>query len=285
MKAAVIGANGQLGTDLAAALEQESYDVARITHADLEIGDPAAVRTVLGQVRPNIVINTAAMHNVEACEQEPERAYQVNSIGARALAQYCAENGVYLLHVSTDYVFDGKKKKPYVETDAPLPLNVYGNSKVAGESFVLSTGDTGAVLRVSGIYGTNKCRAKGGLNFVQLMLKLADEREEVRVVDDEILTPTNTIDIARQVVRLCDARAPGLFHGTAHGQCSWYRFAQEIFSLAGKGVRLLPARPGEFPAKVPRPSYSVLENQALKSLGLDVMSDWESGLKRYLSTR
>ncbi len=283
MKAAVIGANGQLGMDLSAAFEQAGYDVARITHADMELADPSSIRAVLDQSRAEVVVNTAAMHNVEACEREPVRAHEVNGIGARSLAQHCAENGVYLLHISTDYVFDGKKKSPYVETDAPLPLNVYGNSKLSGEHFVLSAGDTGAVLRVSGIYGANKCRAKGGLNFVQLMLKLADEREEVRVVDDEVLTPTYTIDIAQQVLRLCNARAPGLFHGTAHGACSWYRFAQEIFSLAGKGVRLLPARPGEFPAKVARPGYSVLENQALKSLELDVMSDWQSGLKRYIA--
>lgn len=285
MKAAIIGANGQLGVDLSAALEQAGYDVTRLTHADVELGDPASIRTTLDQIHPTVVVNTAAMHNVEACEREPERAYAVNGIGARALSQYCIENSAYLLHISTDYVFDGKKKQPYTEADAPLPLNVYGNSKLSGEHFVLSTGDSSAVLRVSGIYGANKCRAKGGLNFVQLMLKLADEREEVRVVDDEILTPTYTVDIAQQVVSLCNARMPGLFHGTAQGECSWYRFAQEIFSLAGKGVRLLPARPGEFPAKVPRPSYSVLENKALKSLGLDTMPDWQSGLKRYLSVR
>src|SRR5262249_13326099 len=124
----------------------------------------------------------------------------------------------------------------------------------------------GAVVRVSGVYGNNPCRAKGGLNFVRLMLKLANERPEIRVVDDEILTPTYSVDIARQVMKLIGDRVPGLFHGTAQGECSWYQFAQQVFEKSGTRANLQKARPGEFPAKVPRPSYSVLENSHLKQL-------------------
>jgi dTDP-4-dehydrorhamnose reductase len=284
LTAAVLGANGQLGTDVSDALERAGYDVVRLTHAEVELGDEASVHRVLGELRPDVVVNTAAMHNVEACELDPAAAHRVNGQGTRSLALHCAETGAYLVQISTDYVFDGSQHRPYLETDVPRPLNVYGNSKLSGEHYALTVAETAAVLRVSGLYGVNRCRAKDGLNFVQLMLKLAAERDELRVVDDEVLTPTPTADVAEQVVRLCESRVPGLFHGTAHGECSWYRFAEEVFALAGVKVRLLPARPGEFPAKVARPAYSVLANRELDSLGLDVMSDWQIGLKRYLET-
>jgi dTDP-4-dehydrorhamnose reductase len=224
------------------------------------------------------------MHNVEQCEKEPARAFAVNALGARNLARHAEDNGIYLLQISTDYVFDGAKQAPYIETDAPLPLNVYGNSKAAGEYFVLSGCREGAVLllRVSGVYGKNPCRAKGGLNFVRLMLKLANERPEIRVVDDEILTPTYSVDIAQQVVKVLQDRALGLFHGTAQGACSWYQFARCIFEKSGIVTNLQKARPGEFPAKVPRPSYSVLGNSRLQELGIDIMPSWQDGLERYL---
>lgn len=283
MKVAVIGASGQLGMDICAAFREAGHDVAELTHAEIEITDAETVKAVLAAIAPQAIINTAAMHHVEQCEADPARSYAVNGIGTRNLARAAAELDAYFLHVSTDYVFDGTKAAPYVETDAPRPLNVYGNTKLAGEHFALTACPKGAVLRVSGVYGTNPCRAKGGMNFVRLMLKLAAERPELRVVDDEILTPTYTVDIARQIVKLAEAGATGLFHGTAQGACSWHEFAMAIFEISGTTANLQKARPGEFPAKVPRPSYSVLENAALKARGLDVMPHWRDGLTRYLS--
>lgn len=283
MKVAVIGANGQLGVDVAVAFEQAGHDVVRLTHADMEVAEEASIASVLGGAAPDVVVNTAALHNVEQCEKEPLRAFAVNAVGVRNLAQVCDKSGAYLLHVSTDYVFDGAKAAPYLESDAPAPLNVYGNSKLAGEYFVTKACRSGAVLRVSGVYGSNPCRAKSGLNFVRLMLKLAKEKPELRVVDDEILTPSYAVDIARQIVKLADARALGLFHGTAQGACSWYEFARHIFEYSGVVANLQKARPGEFPAKVPRPNYSVLENARLKSMSLDIMPAWQDGLKRYLA--
>jgi dTDP-4-dehydrorhamnose reductase len=141
------------------------------------------------------------------------------------------------------------------------------------------------VLRVSAIYGQQPCRAKGGLNFVELMLKLSQERDELRVVDDEFITPTPTVQIAAQLVALSRSSNYGLYHGTAEGSCSWYEFASEIFRVTGARVRLEKARPGEFPAKVPRPKYSVLENRALKTARLNVFTDWRDGLKGYLNAR
>ena len=239
---------------------------------------------MLGDINPDVVVNTAAMHNVEACEEDPAKAFAVNGIGARNLAQSANELGYTLMHISTDYVFDGSKLAPYTEKDCPGPLNVYGNTKLAGEYFVQSIANKYFIIRLSGLYGKNPCRAKGGLNFVSLMLKLAKERDEIRVVDDEILAPTYTVDVANQIVRLLDSNAYGLYHATAQDSCSWYQFAAKIFDLTGIETNLNIAGPGEFPAKVPRPNYSVLENKALQSIGLDIMPHWADGLKRYLET-
>jgi dTDP-4-dehydrorhamnose reductase len=187
------------------------------------------------------------------------------------------------MHVSTDYVFDGAKGSPYTESDAPNPLNVYGNTKLSGEYFVRGTLDKHFVLRTSAIYGRSPCRAKGGLNFIELMLKLARERGEVRVVDSEFITPTSTAELARQMVALSRADCYGLYHATAEGSCSWHEFAGEIFALTGTKVNLKVAGPNEFPAKVPRPKYSVLENRGLKSHELSVFKPWQEGMREYLS--
>lgn len=285
MKVAVIGGNGQLGRDVSAAFSAEGYTVTSLTHEDLEISSLESVRTALGSLHPEIVVNTAAYHNVDKCEAEPALAFAINGLGARNLAQVTAETGATLLHVSTDYVFDGKKNTPYVEDDMPAPLNVYGNTKLSGEFFVRSTNPRHFVVRASAIYGENPCRAKGGLNFVELMLKLSRERKELRVVDDEFVTPTPTAQIASQLVALSRSLDYGLYHATAEGSCSWYEFAAAIFELTKTNVGLEPARPGEFPAKVARPKYSVLENRALKSKSLNVFTHWKEGLENYLARR
>jgi dTDP-4-dehydrorhamnose reductase len=285
MKVAVFGANGQLGQDVASAFAAEGNTVAKLTHEQVEVASAESVRTALESARPDLVINTAAFHHVEKCEADPERAFAVNGAGARNVAQAAAALDVPLIHISTDYVFDGAKHAPYTEEDQPRPLNVYGNTKLSGEHFVRSIHPRHFVVRVSAIYGENPCRAKGGLNFVELMLKLAGEREELRVVDDEFVTPTPTVQIARQLLELSRSRHYGLYHATAEGSCSWFEFAAAIFAKTGTRVRLERARPGEFPAKVPRPKYSVLENQALKSRSLNVFTTWQEGLENYLARR
>jgi dTDP-4-dehydrorhamnose reductase len=222
------------------------------------------------------------MHHVETCELEPDQAFAINALGARNLALVARDIGSVLMHVSTDYVFDGSKGSPYVEADPPSPLSVYGNTKLAGEYFVRCTVSKHFVLRTSAIYGKSPCRAKGGLNFIQLMLKLAKERGEVRVVDSEFVTPTSTQELARQMVVLSRCEAYGLYHATAEDDCSWFEFAQEIFALTNTQVSLKIAGPNEFPAKVPRPKYSVLENRGLKLLGLNAFKSWRDGLCDYL---
>jgi dTDP-4-dehydrorhamnose reductase len=285
MKIAVIGASGQLGIDAVNAFTGNGDEVFPFSHSEIELSDIDSISNRLTGLSPHVIVNTAAMHHVENCEREPQKAFAINGLGARNLSLVAREIGAAVLHVSTDYVFDGTKGSPYEETDAPMPLNVYGNTKLSGEYSVRSTAEKHFVLRTSAIYGKNPCRAKGGLNFVELMLKLAKERDVLRVVDSEVVTPTPTTEIARQMVLLSRSDKYGLYHATAEGSCSWYAFAREIFALTSTKVNLQIAGPNEFPAKVPRPKYSVLENRALKNQGLNVFKPWQQGLVEYLSSR
>jgi dTDP-4-dehydrorhamnose reductase len=283
MKIAVIGANGQLGTDVTNAFRANLDEVVGLSHSDIELSNIDSIASCLRELHPQTIVNTAAMHHVEKCEIEPEKAFAVNALGARNLSSVVRDIGAVLIHVSTDYVFDGAKGSPYEEFDAPRPLNVYGNTKLAGEYFVRSTVEKHFVLRTSAIYGHSPCRAKGGLNFIELMLKLAKERGEVRVVDSEFVSPTSTAELARQMVQLNHCDAYGLYHATAEGSCSWYEFAREVFAATGTKVILNAAGPADFPAKVARPKYSVLENRGLKEGGLNVFRPWQEGVREYLS--
>lgn len=285
MNVAIIGANGQLGADLVAAFSQNEDTVHALTHAQIEISDLDSVSRVLQGLQPQVVVNAAAMHHVENCERDPQKAFAINAIGARNLAAVSRDLDAVLVHVSTDYVFDGKKNTPYVEEDIPLPLNAYGITKLAAEHFVRATTEKYFVVRTSGLYGKSPCRAKGGLNFIELMLKLARERGEVRVVDSEFVSPTSTAELAQQIVRLSRSNSYGLYHATAEGSCSWYEFARQIFAITDTPVRLHVAAPNEFPAKVARPAYSVLENGALKNGGLNLFAPWQIGLQLYLKQR
>jgi dTDP-4-dehydrorhamnose reductase len=285
MRVAVLGASGQLGRDLTAAFGSNGDAVVALSHQDVDITSPDSVVQTLTAARPDLVVNSAAFANVDGCEADPARAFSVNALGARNIARAAQSIQAKLIYISTDYVFNGNKRAPYIEEDIPAPLNVYGNTKLSGEYFVRSIHPHHFVVRVSGLYGFNPCRSKGGLNFVEMMLKLSREREEIRVVDDEFISPTPTSDISRQLVVLGQTSEYGVYHATAEGSCSWYEFAQAIFDLAGAKVRLERARPGEFPAKVPRPKYSVLENRALKMKSLNVFTSWHEGLQSYLAGR
>lgn len=282
MRAVVIGGNGQLGSDVVADFTAAGHSVLSLAHSEIEIGNLESVRDALERAGPEVVVNTAAMHNVEACERDPEQAHVVNGLGPRNLSRVCADLGAALLHISTDYVFGGEKRTPYVETDIPRPVNVYGESKLAGERHVLDGPALGAVVRTSALYGASPCRAKRGENFVRLMLRLGAERGEVKVVSDEFVSPTYTVDLASQLRALAMARADGLFHATSQGEVSWKEFAVAIFEEAELRVTVTSATSADFPSKVPRPAYSVLDNRELRQRGLDVMPPWRDALRRYV---
>ncbi len=280
MKIAIIGANGQLGTDLTEILSVK-HEVTGLNHADIEITDIDSVKNVLSSLKPDIILNTAAYHVVPEAEKFPDKAFQINGTGVLNLARICNDEKIKLVHYSTDYVFDGEKKSPYTEKDTPNPLNVYANTKLSGEYFALNYCDMSYVIRVSGIYGKVPCRAKGG-NFVTTMLKLAKEKPEVRVVNDEILTPTPTYHIAKNTEELIGSGAFGLYHMSCEGEVSWYEFAKAIWDTLKLETPLFPASVKDFPLVVKRPFYSVLENQNLKKIGADKMPGWKEGLIEFL---
>lgn len=285
MNIVVIGSDGQLGNDVVSAFERHGDAVHPLRHADIEISEMDSVARVLEAIQPELIVNTAAMHHVENCEREPARAFAINGMGAANLADAARKFDAVVMHVSTDYVFDGRKSSPYTEDDSAAPLNTYGITKLAGEHYIRAKTEKHFILRTSALYGSSPCRAKGGLNFVELMLKLARERGEVKVVDSERVSPTSTAELAQQMVALSRCNSFGLYHATAEGSCSWYEFAREIFALTDTPVRLKIAGPNEFPAKVPRPTYSVLENRALKAMGLNTFRPWQEGLSTYLADR
>ena len=281
MKVAVIGANGQLGADLVKVMSQHGHEVVELTHADIAVEQIESVREVLTACKPNLVLNTAAYHITQQCEDHVDTAFAVNAQGALNLANVAAEIKSVVVYYSTDYVFDGTKQAPYIETDLPNPLNVYAVSKLAGEYLTLNYHPNSYVIRISGIYGRTPCRAKGG-NFITTMIRLAHEKPEVRVVTDEVLTPTSTYEIALKTVALLKSERPGLYHLTCEGSCSWYEFAREIFTVLNLKTPLYEATVKDFPLTVKRPFYSVLENRRFNALGVEQMPHWRDALHTFL---
>ena len=282
MRVIVIGANGQLGTGLSRVLGD--WDLVPFKHSELEICDFTHVRQVLSEVKPRVVINTAAFNRVEDCETEVEKAFGVNAFAERNLAQICAELDCVLVHISTDYVFGEEKRTPYTEEDAPNPLSVYGVSKLVGEYFVRSLCPKHFVVRTSGLYGIAGSSGKGG-NFVETMIRLAKENKPIRVVNDQVLTPTYTKDVAQKIKELLQTGVYGLYHITNNGQCSWYEFASKIFKLLGLKPDFGPTTTAAYRAKARRPPYSVLAHNKLKQLGLDDLRPWPQALTAYLKEK
>lgn len=283
MKVAVIGANGQLGTDLCRVLAGQKVSVFPLTRREIDVSDSAQVDRVLGALQADVVISTAAFHKVEECEKQPAQSFAVNAVGPRNLALTCRQNNAVLVHFSTDYVFDGGEHRPYAESDLPRPLNVYGVSKLAGEHTVRLTWERHFVIRTCGLYGVAGSAGKGG-NFVETMLKNASEGVAIRVVEDQVLTPTFTGDLAEAVSKLIRTEAYGLYHVSAEGECSWYEFTRKIFEIEKLKVDLRPVSSTEFSSPVQRPAYSVLSKQKLNQLGIG-MKTWQEGLASYLAAR
>lgn len=284
-KIALIGANGQLGSDIKEILSKD-FEILPLTHQDIEITNIDNVNNVLEKISPNIVINTSAYHKVDEVEDNPEKAFLVNSIAQKNLAELCNKKNWTLVFISTDYVFgqDELRKKPYRETDTPGPINVYGVSKLAGEYFTQYICKKNFIVRVCGLYGKAGSSGKGG-NFVELMIKLGKEKGEVNVVDDQVLTPTYTKNIAENLNELLKTDYYGLYHMTSEGQCSWWQFASEIFKLLKMKVRCNPVSSSHFPTRAKRPKYSVLKKENLSKINLNKMNNWKINLKMYLKEK
>jgi dTDP-4-dehydrorhamnose reductase len=282
MKIAIIGADGQVGFDLARILRED--EVVPLYYPEFDITQAQQTREVLRQLNPAAVINTAAYHRVDECEDNPQTSFLVNAVAIRDLALTARELGFILVHFSTDYVFDGRKRQPYVEEDPPFPLSVYAASKLAGEFFVRALAERYFLIRTCGLYGEASSREKG-YNFVDRIIALAEEGKLLRIVNDQWVTPTSSAELAEKISELIRTPHFGLFHLTNEGECTWYQFAQEIFSLLGRRPRLKGVDSRSFGARARRPLYSVLENKKAKEIGLSPFSPWPVALKSYLKKK
>lgn len=282
MRIAIIGADGQLGTDLVQTLEKE--EVHPLYFPEFDVTEPAKTRTTLEGLKPGVVINTAAFHRVDECEDQPETSFRVNATAVLNLARLARELDFVLVHFSTDYVFDGRKRSPYVEADPPNPLNVYAVSKLAGEFFIRSLIDRYFIVRTCGLFGEASSREKG-YNFVDRMIALEAEGKPIRVVDDQWVTPTASAELAACIRELIRTDRYGLFHLTCQGECTWFGFAQKIFALLGKTPCLEPVDSRSYGARARRPLYSVLENRRAKEIGLRDLPPWENALEDYLKKK
>ena len=279
----LLGAAGQLGFDLARTYALGG-DVIRLTRAELDLCDAQAIRETLRRLRPTLVLNTASYNEVDRAEDDRAGAFAVNADAVGTLAAVCQELGAAFVHFSTDYVFDGRKRTPYLEDDAPNPLSAYAESKLAGERLARERCERAFVLRVCGLFGVGR-RADARPNFVETMLRLAASGKPIRVVQDQVLTPSYTLDLARKAWRIVMRGAPGIYHLTNNGEISWFDFTRELFSVRGLQPSLTPVTAVEFGARARRPAYSVLGHGRLKALGEDDLRPWRDALVAYLRER
>ncbi|ASI98381.1 dTDP-4-dehydrorhamnose reductase [Thermococcus celer] len=284
MRVAIIGAKGQLGTDLVRTFgEDPAFGVIPLTHADLDVTVPETLK-VLRKLKPNVIINTAAYVRVDDAELYPEKAFQVNAIGALNVARIANKIDAINVYISTDYVFDGEKGEPYTEEDVPNPINVYGVSKLAGEVFTRNYSQKHYIIRVASLYGKAGASGKGG-NFVEWVIERARRGEELRIVDDQFMSPTYTMDVARTLGKFLKLGPEfGVYHMVNEGFCSWYEFTKAIFEILEWDVEVKPIKSSELNRLARRPGFSALENAKIHDIGLK-MPGWKEGLREYLSEK
>ena len=270
MKILLSGAGGQLGLELAELLPGRGHEVVALDRKGLDVADTQAVEGAIEEHTPEVVVNAAAFTNVDGCEEATDLAYSVNALGPRNLAQACERRGCDLLHVSTNYVFDGRGERAYEPFDPPNPISAYGRTKLAGEEHVMRLTNRWYVVRSAGVYGS-------GHNFVRTMLRVAGERDSLRVKDDEFISPTYARDLAEGIAGIIGDGRYGLYHLTNAGSCSWYKFTREIFRLAGVETEVVPIPGSEYPLPAARPA-----NGLLSALGSPKLRHWSEALADYL---
>ena len=271
MKILMTGAGGQLGLELGDLLPRKGRELVALSREELDIADAQAVERALEKYAPQLVINAAAYTNVDRCETEADLAYRTNALGPRNLAVHCERLRSELLHVSTNYIFDGRSERPYEPFDPPSPINAYGRAKRAGEEYVKLLSSRWYIIRSAGVYGE-------GHNFVRTMLQLGKVRDELRVKDDEFISPTYARDLAVGIIGVTYSGLYGLYHITNSGYCSWYEFAKEIFKLTGIEVEVVPTASSEYPLPAARPA-----NGVLSTLGSPELRHWREALEDYLT--
>ena len=281
MKVLLTGSNGQLGRELTQQLNEKKINFVGYDIPEFDITDKKKITDIIDKEQPTVIINCGALTNVDGCETQKEAAFAINAVGPQYLAEIARDQDIVLVQVSTDYVFEGAgiaengKLRPYVETDPIDPLTVYGESKAAGEKAVAEIAPKHFIIRTAWLYGD-------GNNFVKTMLKLASTHPKITVVNDQIGSPTSTVDLAAAIIDLIQTEYYGLYHGTCEGQCSWYDFAVEIFKMSGIDTSVEPITSEQFVSKTPRPKYSVLDNKGLKDLNMNHFRPWRVSLAEYL---
>lgn len=279
MRILVTGGAGMLGSDLLKRLGQ-SHEAKGVDLVDMDILDEAGTRDLIVGIRPDWVIHCAAFTNVDGCEKEPEKAFSVNAEGARNVAMASRFAGARMLYVSTDYVYDGSKKVPYIETDPPAPLNTYGMSKLKGEHEVLAVAPGALIVRTSWLFGEN------GPNFVKAILGQIGKKKELEVVADQVGNPTYTPDLSEAIARLVERGAGGVYHVSNSGSCSWFEYAKKVLELAGAtGMEVRPITTQELGRPALRPAYSVLSNEKYRLLTGHALRGWDEALSEYLKEK
>ena len=275
MKILITGSNGMLGHDLIEVLK-DNHELILTTSKTLDITNKNQVFEVICEAEPDVVINSAAYTDVDGCEENHDLAYAVNGEGVKNLALACKEVDCALVHISTDYIFNGKNDRPWVEDDEIGPISVYGKSKLKGEEAILDILDQYFIVRTAWLYGIN------GKNFPKTMLELAKNHSEITVVYDEVGTPTYTPDLACGISELIETDYYGIYHLTNSGSCSWCEFARYIFEVAGRDVKIVPITASEFARPALRPSYSVLENRNWVEKGFKPLRSYKKAIKEYI---
>lgn len=279
----VTGSDGMLGSEVVRQLKKlRDVKVIATTQNTLDITDLRKVKETFEQSRPTHVIHCAAFTAVDTAEKDRLTAFLVNSEGTKNLAFFASNLDAEMIYISTDYVFSGNKGKAYIETDATGPINTYGRSKLRGEEYIRTLTDKHKIVRTSWLNGLGGVYTR---NFIETMLRIAEQRNELSVVDDQTGRPTFTFDLARAVLLLMDARSYGVFHVTGEGKTTWFGFAKKIFELAGKEVKLKPITSEQFRSLAARPRYSVMKNTRFEQLGIDLLPDWEVSLAEYFRRR
>ncbi len=278
MRIAVIGANGQLGSDLVKSL-QGNHSTISLTHRDIEVTDYASCQT-LKDSHPDVIVNTAAFHKTDQCEEDPFKTFAVNAIGARNVSAVSKEIDATSVFISTDYVFDGRNSKPYTETDIPNPINTYGISKLAGELYTMQN-PKHYIARISSLFGAAGSSGKGG-NFVETMIAQAKKKEQIRVVNDMWMSPTYAKDASQTLKKIIESKLPyGTYHIANQGYCTWFQFANEIFTQAILNPAITPIKASDLQTKAPRPVFSALTSEKLQKHGLQTRR-WKDALWDYL---
>ena len=275
----VIGHRGMLGSDLMTLLASGKVETRGVDLPEVDIADPKSVADCLDAFGSDVVINCAAWTDVDGAESHREEAMHVNGVGAGNVAHAAAACGAKVVHVSTDFVFDGTKDAPYVENDTPCPISVYGESKLDGERRVADAADDHLIVRTSWLYGAH------GRNFVATMLRLSDEKDELTVVDDQRGSPTWTRDLSRAILALVDVDARGIVHACGRGECSWYEFACEIVKRAGSSTPVRPITSAEFDRPASRPANSALDTTKLHALTGFTFPAWQDSLAAFMEER